>query len=75
MSTIEYRVSTLWKDNSTETAHEIISDQIIKLYNQISKKFDFSIPPKATSEVRFNWFGLKKKILTKVEIKYGDPRE
>jgi len=71
MNTIDYKVSTRWKNNETETANEIIDDQIIQLYHKISEKFNLSLPPETTSEsVNYGFFGLKKKITTTVKIQY-----
>lgn len=73
MVTIEYKTSSNWRDNLTETAHEIIDQQKSILYAKAEIKSTLPFTIKFDSEAKPNWTGLQKTITTKAKIHYIDP--
>ncbi len=74
MNTIEYKLSTRWKDNLTETADKIINEQKTKIYAKAEAASVLNFTIKYDSKERvFGIFGTKKKIVTTANVYYNDP--
>lgn len=77
MHTIEYRISTPWKNNDTAEAHKIIDNHIEKIGIEaaLNSKKNFGdrqieVESRYSSVKTYGIFGTKKKIKTSMKINF-----